>query len=265
MALADDDPYVEELLGNAPGRAAAPLPARELRAELALRRAAARRGRRAGAPRARPRARCSRSSALGLIAALRRRPAGAVRGGDRLHGPDPARAHADADPGAAGAGPAARRRRPADRAPALLPAPRGPPVARGLRPAGRLLRGRAGAGHGRCSAPAHVGLDDWPVLALALAAQAVCDAGFTRRCAIWLALGTPPQMQLRLFAWVLTVDAALAPVGILAGVAGEQPAARRGARASASWACSPSSRASGARTSTRRSRCRTPTAAPRCS
>src|SRR5512144_1919352 len=35
MALADDDPYVEELLGTAPGRAAAPLPARELRAELA--------------------------------------------------------------------------------------------------------------------------------------------------------------------------------------------------------------------------------------
>ena len=43
---------------------------------------------------------------------------------------------------------------------------------------------------------------------------------------IWLALGTPPQMQLRLFAWVLTVDAALAPVGILAGVAGQsQPLA----------------------------------------
>ena len=36
MALADDDPYVEELLGNAPDRAAAALPARELRAELAL-------------------------------------------------------------------------------------------------------------------------------------------------------------------------------------------------------------------------------------
>src|SRR3954467_2614178 len=35
MALADDDPYVEELLGNASGRAAAPLPRRELSAELA--------------------------------------------------------------------------------------------------------------------------------------------------------------------------------------------------------------------------------------
>jgi putative nucleotidyltransferase with HDIG domain len=73
--------------------------------------------------------------------------------------------------------------------------------------------------------PAHIGLEDWPVLAVALGAQAVCDAGFTG-LRIWLALGTPPQMQLRLFAWVLTVDAALAPVGILAGVAGEsQPLA----------------------------------------
>ena len=35
MALADDDPYVEELLGNASGRAAAPLAGRDLRAELA--------------------------------------------------------------------------------------------------------------------------------------------------------------------------------------------------------------------------------------
>ena len=35
MALADDDPYVEELLGNASGRAAAPLRGRDLRAELA--------------------------------------------------------------------------------------------------------------------------------------------------------------------------------------------------------------------------------------
>ena len=36
MAIADDDPYVEELLGNAPDRAAAALPRRELRAEMAL-------------------------------------------------------------------------------------------------------------------------------------------------------------------------------------------------------------------------------------
>src|SRR6185437_12955521 len=36
MALADDDPYVEELLGNASGRAAAPLRGRDLRAELAV-------------------------------------------------------------------------------------------------------------------------------------------------------------------------------------------------------------------------------------
>jgi putative nucleotidyltransferase with HDIG domain len=69
--------------------------------------------------------------------------------------------------------------------------------------------------------PAHVGLEDWPVLALALGVQALFDAGFTG-LRIWLALGTSPGLQLRPFVWVLAVDAALAPVGVLAGVAGQR-------------------------------------------
>jgi HD-GYP domain-containing protein (c-di-GMP phosphodiesterase class II) len=70
-------------------------------------------------------------------------------------------------------------------------------------------------------APGRVGLDDWPVLALALGAQAVCDAGVTV-LRDKLSHGVPANLALRLLLWVFAVDAALAPVGVLAGVAAER-------------------------------------------
>jgi putative nucleotidyltransferase with HDIG domain len=223
MALADDDPYVEELLGNASGRAAAPLPRRELCAELAwggrVLAAVAALALLAPSDRA-----LEPIAALGLIAVFAVAQQVQFEVGIGYTVPTqlvlmPMLILAP---------------------PALVPLL----VAAGLL-AGRLpsyLRGEVhvsrvafvlpdafyAVGPALVMAllgPAHVGLEDWPVLAVALGAQAVCDAGFTG-LRIWLALGTPPQMQLRLFAWVLTVDAALAPVGILAGVAGEgQPLA----------------------------------------
>jgi putative nucleotidyltransferase with HDIG domain len=223
MALADDDPYVEELLGNASGRAAAPLPRRELSAELAcgalLLAAVAALALLAPSDRS-----VEPIAALGLIAVFAVAQQVQFEVGIGYTVPTqlvlmPMLILAP---------------------PALVPLL----VAAGLL-AGRLpsyLRGEVhvsrvafvlpdafyAVGPALVMAllgPTHVGLEDWPVLAVALGAQAVCDAGFTG-LRIWLALGTPPQMQLRLFAWVLTVDAALAPVGILAGVAGEgQPLA----------------------------------------
>jgi HD-GYP domain-containing protein (c-di-GMP phosphodiesterase class II) len=74
-------------------------------------------------------------------------------------------------------------------------------------------------------APGHLDLGDWPVLALALAAQAVCDAGVTV-LRDRLSHDVPPNVALRLFVWVLAVDVALTPIGVLAGIAGEsQPLA----------------------------------------
>jgi putative nucleotidyltransferase with HDIG domain len=74
-------------------------------------------------------------------------------------------------------------------------------------------------------APGRLGLEDWPVLALALAAQAVCDAGVTV-LRDKLSHGVPPNVAVRLFVWVFAVDVALAPVGVLAGIAGQsQPLA----------------------------------------
>ena len=223
MALADDDPYVEELLGTAPGRAAAPLPARELRAELAcgaLLVAAV-----ATLALAAPSARTLQPIvALGLIAAFAVAQRVQFEVGIGYTVPSQL-----------------------VMMPMLILAP---PALVPLLVAAGLLIGRLPSYLRRdvhlsrvafvlpdafyavgpalvmaALGPARVGLDDWPLLALALAAQAVFDAGFTG-LRIWLALGTPPQMQLRLFAWVLTVDAALAPVGVLAGVAGaRQPLA----------------------------------------
>ena len=219
MALADDDPYVEELLGNAPGRAAAPLPARDLRAELAcgamLLAAVAALALLAPSGRA-----LQPIVALGLIALFAVAQQVQFEVGIGYTVPTQLVLM-----------------------PMLILAP---PALVPLLVAAGLLIGRLPSYLRRevhpsrvafvlpdafyavgpalvmaALGPAHVGLDDWPVLAVALGAQAVCDAGFTG-LRIWLALGTPPQMQLRLFAWVLTVDAALAPVGILAGVAGEQ-------------------------------------------
>jgi putative nucleotidyltransferase with HDIG domain len=74
-------------------------------------------------------------------------------------------------------------------------------------------------------APGRLGLEDWPVLALALVAQAVCDAGVTV-LRDKLSHGVPPNVAVRLFVWVFAVDVALAPVGVLAGIAGQsQPLA----------------------------------------
>jgi putative nucleotidyltransferase with HDIG domain len=69
--------------------------------------------------------------------------------------------------------------------------------------------------------PAVLGLDDWPVLALAVAVQVIFDAGFGALRA-WLAVGVAPQLQLRVMAWIYAADAALAPLGFLAGVAGQR-------------------------------------------
>jgi putative nucleotidyltransferase with HDIG domain len=70
-------------------------------------------------------------------------------------------------------------------------------------------------------APGTLGLDDWPVVALAVAAQLIFDAGFGLLRA-WLAVGVAPQLQLRVMAWIYAADAALAPLGFLAGLAGQR-------------------------------------------
>ena len=59
---------------------------------------------------------------------------------------------------------------------------------------------------------------DWPVYVGALAAQFAVDlaAGSLRA---WLALGVPPGLQLRALVFVWSIDAALAPVGLLAAFA----------------------------------------------
>jgi HD-GYP domain-containing protein (c-di-GMP phosphodiesterase class II) len=59
---------------------------------------------------------------------------------------------------------------------------------------------------------------DWPVYAVALLAQLAFDfAAATART--WLIDGTPPRAELRLIAPVYALDAALAPVGLLAAFA----------------------------------------------
>ena len=63
---------------------------------------------------------------------------------------------------------------------------------------------------------------DWPVLALALAAQVVFDAGFGRPARLARARASRRSLQLRLLGWIFAVDVALAPVGVLAGVAAER-------------------------------------------
>ena len=69
-------------------------------------------------------------------------------------------------------------------------------------------------------APGRIGLDDWPVLVAALMAQAICDAAVsTLRDRLYY--GVPPRVALRFCAWVFAVDAALAPIGLLAGIVAE--------------------------------------------
>src|ERR671931_621024 len=69
-------------------------------------------------------------------------------------------------------------------------------------------------------APGRIGLDDWPILVAALMAQAICDAAVsTLRDRLYY--GVPPRVALRFCAWVFAVDAALAPIGLLAGIVAE--------------------------------------------
>jgi putative nucleotidyltransferase with HDIG domain len=203
MALADDDPYVEELLGNAPGRAAAPLPRRELRAELAC-----------GA------LLLAAVAALALVA-----PSGRALQPIVALGLIAVFAVAQQVKFEVGIGYTVPTQLVV--MPMLILAP---PASVPLLVAAGLLVGRLPSYLRREVHPSRVAfvLPDafyavGPALVMAALGptHAVFDAGFTG-LRIWLALGTPPQMQLRLFAWVLTVDAALAPVGILAGVAGER-------------------------------------------
>ena len=68
-------------------------------------------------------------------------------------------------------------------------------------------------------APGPVALEHWPVYVLALAAQVLFDtvSGMARA---WGALGVPPQLQLRMLTLVYAFDLSLAPLGLLAALAG---------------------------------------------
>jgi HD-GYP domain-containing protein (c-di-GMP phosphodiesterase class II) len=219
MALPDDDPYVEELLGNVPGRAAAPLPARELRAEGAL-----------GA------LLLAAVAAMAIVAPSQRGLAPLVAVG--LIAAFVVAQQVQFEVGIGYTVPSQLVVMPMLilAPPALVPLlvaaglliGRLPSYVRGEVHPSRVLFVLPDAWYAVGPAlvmaalgPTQIGLEDWPVLALALAAHAVFDAGFAG-LRIWLALGVPPDLQLRLFAWVLTVDAALAPVGVLAGVAAQR-------------------------------------------
>ena len=113
-------------------------------------------------------------------------------------------------------------------------------------------------------APAHPDLGDWPVLALALASQVVFDAAFgTLR--EWLEIGVPPELQLRLLRVDLRRRRRARPHRRARRRRRGAHAGGRRARAAPDGPASPSSRASAASASTTRSRSPTPIAAPRCS
>ena len=90
-----------------------------------------------------------------------------------------------------------------------------------------LVLGLAGAGDPR---PAQL-----PLYAAAFAAQVAFDMG-SAVAREWLALGVRPALQLRLQTWVVAVDAALSPGGLLAAVAlGWSPAIAVGATLPPVW------------------------------
>jgi putative nucleotidyltransferase with HDIG domain len=219
MALADDDPYVEELLGNVPGHATAPLPGRELLAEGALGALflAAVAALALHAPSERH---LSPLLAAGLIAAFVLANQAQFEVGIGYTVPT----QLVVMPMLILAPPALV---PLLVAAGLLVARLPSYVRRDVHPS-RVVFVAPDCWYAvgpalvmAVLAPAQVGLEDWPVLALALGAHAVFDAGFTS-LRVWLALGVPPQLQLQLMGWVLVVDAALASVGVLAGVAAER-------------------------------------------
>jgi putative nucleotidyltransferase with HDIG domain len=74
-------------------------------------------------------------------------------------------------------------------------------------------------------APADPSLGAWPVYALALAASLLSDNLFAG-ARIWLALGVPPELHLRMQVITFSIDAALAPVGLAVALVGQrQPGA----------------------------------------
>jgi HD-GYP domain-containing protein (c-di-GMP phosphodiesterase class II) len=103
-----------------------------------------------------------------------------------------------------------------------------PDIARGQHPS-RLVFTLADAWHAAgpalviaLLAPGAPALRLWPVYLLALAAQACFDAG-SGTLREWLpARGTRPRMHVRVFVYVFAVDALLAPMGLLTGLAAAQ-------------------------------------------
>ncbi len=65
---------------------------------------------------------------------------------------------------------------------------------------------------------------DWSIYVAALSAQVLVDAVVSTARG-WAELGVAPELQLRAMGWVFAVDAALAPVGLLAAVAMAQTSA----------------------------------------
>ncbi len=63
-------------------------------------------------------------------------------------------------------------------------------------------------------------LGDWPIYLLALAAQFALDSGLAV-LREWLEEGVAPKLQVRLVMWIYLVDACLAPIGLLAALAGQ--------------------------------------------
>ena len=261
MALAEDDPYVEQLIEAASTRKTAPLSRRELRTDAGL-----------GAlllvavvalallaPSARA---LSPLGAIALDRRLRPDPAGPVRRRPRLHGPQPARVHADAAARSAGTRPAARRGQLPRRPPSELSARRRPPDAPGLRPRRRRLRRRARGGRGAARSGPHR-----PRRLARAGPRPRRPGGLRRRRDDRCATSSPTASRRR------------SRCASSCGSSPSTPRSRRwasspGSPASASrspspsscpsWACSPSSPASAARASRTRWRCRTPTAGPRC-
>jgi HD-GYP domain-containing protein (c-di-GMP phosphodiesterase class II) len=219
MALADDDPYVEQLLDDASERPSAPLAARELRTNLAL-----------GA------LLLAAVAALALLAPSERMlsPLGAIG----LIAAYAIAQQIQFDVGAGYTVPSQLVLMPMLllAPPALVPLL----VAAGLL-AGRLPRYLRRETHASrlafvlpdtwhavgpavvmaALAPAQPDLGDWSVLALALIAQVGCDAGVTV-VRDRIVHGVPPRIALRFLGWVFAVDVALAPVGVLAGVTAQR-------------------------------------------
>jgi putative nucleotidyltransferase with HDIG domain len=73
--------------------------------------------------------------------------------------------------------------------------------------------------------PSHPTLEAWPIYAAALGAQLLAD-NLVMTIRLWLALGVPPELQLRMQLVGFGIDGALAPVGLLVALtARAEPAA----------------------------------------